>query len=169
MKLITSLLPLGIAIAVVGGATWFLLTRGWALGPWLLALLLFAHGWVHLVFLFPQPEPAAATAGGLAYPFDMDRSWLIGGLGLDGGLVRTAGMILMAVVFVLSVLAALATVGILVPAAWWAPLVVASAIGSMFLLTLFFSPLFLLGYAIDLALLWLVFASVWSPGTSPVT
>ncbi|MEX1296112.1 MAG: hypothetical protein AB1Z67_08070 [Candidatus Limnocylindrales bacterium] len=162
MRLVTSLLPLAIAIAAVAGVTWFLLTRGWALGPWLLALLLFAHGFVHLVFLFPQPEPAAATAGGLAYPFDMDRSWLIGA-GLDGALARTAGTVLMVIVFVLSGLTALATVGLLVPAGWWAPLVVASALSSMLLLTLFFSPLFLLGYAIDLALLWLVVGSVWSP------
>lgn len=163
MRLVTSLLPLAIAIAAVAGVTWFLLTRGWALGPWLLALLLLAHGSVHLVFLFPQPEPATATAGGLAYPFDMDRSWLIGGAGLDGGLVHTVGTVLMAVVFVLASLAALATVGLLVPAGWWAPLVVASALSSVLLLTLFFSPLFLLGYAIDLALLWLVLGSVWRP------
>ena len=38
----------------------------------------------------------------------------------------------------------------------------------MLLLTLFFSPAFLLGYAIDLALMWLVLGSVWSP-TSTVT
>jgi hypothetical protein len=163
MRLITSLLPLAIAITAVAGVTWFLLTRGWALGPWVLALLLFAHGFVHLVFLFPQPDPAAATPGGLAYPFDMDRSWLIGGAGLEAGLVRTVGTVLMAIVFILSVLTALATVGLLVPAGWWAPLVVASALGSMLLLTLFFSPLFLLGYAIDLALLWLVVGSVWRP------
>ena len=163
MKLITSLLPLAIAIAAVAGVAWFLLTRGWALGPWLLALLLLAHGFVHLVFLFPQPEPATATADSLAYPFDMDRSWLIGRAGLEAGLVRTVGSVLMAVVFALSVLAALATVGLLVPAGWWAPLVVASALVSVLLLTLFFSPLFLLGYAIDLALLWLVLGSVWSP------
>jgi hypothetical protein len=163
MRVVTSLLPLAIAIAAVAGVTWFLLTRDWALGPWLLALLLFAHGWVHLVFLFPHPEPATATAGGLAYPFDMDRSWLIGGAGVDAGLVRTAGIALMVIVFALSLLAALATVGLLVPAGWWGPLVVVSALGSMLLLTLFFSPLFLLGYAIDLALLWLVIGAVWSP------
>lgn len=163
MKRLTSLLPLAIAVATVAGVTWFLLTQGWSLGPWLLALLLFAHGFVHLVFLFPQPDPATATAGGLAYPFDMDRAWLIRAVGVDGGLMRMAGTVLMAVVFVLSVLAALATVGLLVPAGWWAPLVVASALGSMLLLTLLFSPLFLLGYAIDLALLWLVVGSVWRP------
>jgi hypothetical protein len=156
MKVVTSLLPLTIAVAVVAAVTGFLLTRQWGLGPWLLAALLFAHGWVHLMFVFPQPQPAAATAGGLAFPFDMGRSWLIGRAGLDPGLVRGAGIVLIGAVFVGSLLAALATVGLLVPAAWWAPLVVTSAIGSMLLLTLFYSPLLLLGYAIDLALVWLV-------------
>jgi hypothetical protein len=166
MRVVTSLLPLAIAIAAVAGVAWFLLTRDWALGPWLLALLLFAHGWVHLMFLFPQPEAASATAGGLAYPFDIDRSWLMGRAGLDAGVVRATGIALMVVVFTLSLLAALATTGLLVPVGWWGPFVVASALGSMLLLTLFFSPLFLLGYAIDLALLWLVIGGVWSPAGS---
>lgn len=165
MRILTSLLPLAFAVAAAAGVTWFLLTRGWALGPWLLALLLFAHGWVHVVFLFPQPDPATATSDGLAYPFDMDRSWLIGGAGLEAGLVRTVGIVVMAVVSIASLLAALATVGLLVPVGWWGPLVVTSALSSMLLLTLFFSPLFLIGYAIDLALLWLVVGSVWSPAS----
>lgn len=129
-------------------------------------MLLFAHGWVHLVFLFPQPEADAATTPALAHPFDMDRSWLISGAGLEVGLIRTAGTLLVGGVFVISVLAAFATVGLLVPAAWWGPLVIASALGSMLLLTLFFSLLFLLGYGIDLALLWLVIGSVWRPAGS---
>jgi hypothetical protein len=40
MRLVTSLLPLAIAIAAVAGVTWFLLTRGWVLGPWLLVRFL---------------------------------------------------------------------------------------------------------------------------------
>jgi hypothetical protein len=162
-RVATSLLPLATANAVVAASTWFLLASGWALGQWLLAALLFAHGWTHLMFVFPRPEPAAATTRSLAYPFDMGGSWLIGRAGLDARLVRDGGRVVMAVVFVCSLLAALATVDLLVPAAWGGPLVVASATGSMLLLTLFFSPLLLLGYAIDLALLWLVLGSVWSP------
>jgi len=161
MKTLMELLPLAIVVVVMGAGTWFLLTREWAIGPWLLAGLLFAHGWVHLMFVFPQPDPAAA--GSTAWPFDMGGSWLIGGAGLDIGLVRTVGMALMVVVFAGFTLAALASVGVVVPAGWWAGLVVVSAAGSLVLLTMFMSPLFLLGYAIDLALLWLVFASVWSP------
>jgi len=163
MRIVSALLPLAIAMAAVSGIAWFLLTRGWAAGPWLLALLLFAHGWVHLVFLFPQPQPAEVSSAGLAYPFDMERSWLITRLGLEAALVRSLGIILMVIVFAASTLAALATVGFLVPASWWAGLVIASAVTSMTMLTLFFAPALLLGYAIDIALLWLVLGSVWSP------
>lgn len=163
MKTMTGLLPLAVGIAVVGGVTWYLLDRNVGLGTWLLAALLFAHGWVHLMFVFPKPEPAAATAGGMAYPFDMGRSWLIRAAGLDVGLVRTIGKAVMVATFAGFILAALSTVGVLVPAGWWAGLVVGSAIGSILLLALFFSPVLVLGFAIDLALLWLVLASVWSP------
>lgn len=163
MTIARSLLPLAITVAVMAAITWLALTSQWALGPWLLAALLFAHAWVHLMFVFPQPEPAAAAVGRLAWPFDMSSSWLIARVKLDAGLVRTVGRLLMVVVFLCSLLAALATVGLLVPAGWWAALVAASAAGSMLLLTLFFSPALLLGYAIDLALLWLVLGSLWSP------
>ena len=78
--------------------------------------------------------------------------------------MRTLGIVLMAVVFAASVPAALATIGLLVPPGWWAGLVIASAVTSMLLLTLFFAPALLLGYAIDMALLWLVLLSLWSPG-----
>lgn len=149
---------------MIGGITWFLLDRGVGFGTWLLAALLFAHGWVHLMFIFPQPEPAGTTAGGIAYPFDMGRSWLIGAAGIDIEWIRTIGLAVMVATFAGFILAALSTVGVPVPAGWWAGLVVGSAIGSILLLALFFSPVLLLGFAIDLALLWLVLASVWSPG-----
>ena len=174
MRAITELAPLAIAIAVIGVVTWYLLDRDIGLGKWLLAALLFAHGWVHLMFVFPQAEAASATAGGLAYPFDMGRSWLITALGLDGALVRTIGLVIMVSVVALSMLAALSTIGVLIPATWWAGLVIGSAtwwaglvigsaISSTLLLALFFSPALLLGFAISLALLWLVLGSVWSP------
>ena len=170
MKTVIGLVPLAIGVAALGVATWFLLTRDWALGPWFLAALLFAHGWAHLLFVFPQPEPAAATAGEMPWPFDMSRSWLTEGLGLDARLVRVIGTALMAMVFAGLGLAALSTVGVLVPGGWWAGLVVASAVGSMILLTMFYSASFLLGYAIDLVLVWVVFASVWSPVVrAPIT
>jgi hypothetical protein len=163
VKGLLDLLPIGIGVAVAGAVTWFLLDRNWALGKWLLAALLLFHGWVHVMFVFPQPADAAATEGGLSWPFDMSRSWLIGGTGLDTGAVRTLGIGLIAIVVVMFVLAALATVGWLVPAEWWIGLVIGAAGSSTLMLVAFFAPALLLGFAINAALVWLVVASVWSP------
>lgn len=163
MKGLLDLLPIGIAIAVAGTVTWFLLDRNWALGKWLLAALILFHGWVHVMFVFPHPEGAAATEGGLAWPFDMGGSWLINGAALDPGLVRMLGVGLIAIVVVASLLAALATVGWLVPAEWWGGLVIGTAACSTIILVAFFSPALLLGFAINAALVCLVLASVWSP------
>ena len=114
------------------------------------------------MFLFPQPEAATATAGGMAWPFDMGRSWLVGA-GMDAGALRSIGTAAIAVTLVAFLLAALATVGVLVPAGWWTGLVIGSALSSTVVLALFFSPALLLGFAINLALLYLVLASIWSP------
>jgi hypothetical protein len=70
------------------------------------------------MFLFPQPQEVGATEGGLNWPFDMSRSWLIEGAELDNGMVRTLGIGLIVIVVVTFLLAALATVGWLVPPEW---------------------------------------------------
>ncbi|NJD28621.1 MAG: hypothetical protein FIA92_10030 [Chloroflexi bacterium] len=168
MKAILELLPIGAAAAVVSGITWFMLDRDIGLGKWALAGLLLAHGWVHMMYVFPTPETATATAGGLAYPFDLGRSWLVTNVGLDAGLVRIVGIALMLVTLAGFVLAALATVGILVPSGWWAGLVLGAAATSTVLLILTFSPALLLGFGINAALWVLVLASVWSPVAGPL-
>ena len=84
----------------------------------------------------------------------MDRARLISRIDLDAGLVRILGIAVMVAVFIASVLAALATVGLIAPTDWWAGLVAVASLTSMVLLTLFFAPALLLGYAIDIALLW---------------
>jgi hypothetical protein len=99
----------------------------------------------------------------MPWPFDLGDSWLVGRFGLNPGIVRAAGMMLAAIAIATSLLAALATVGILVPAGWWPGLVVTLAASSMLLLTLRFSPAFVIGFGIDVALLWLVFLSGWRP------
>lgn len=166
MRAILDLLPIGIGVALVAALAWFLLDRDTGVGRWLLAALLLAHGWVHVMFLFPAPEAAPVTAGGLAYPFDMTRSWLITNAGLDAGLVRSVGIVVIVVTFVTFALAALATVGWLVPVGWWMGLVLSGAAASTLMLVIFFSPALLLGFAINAALWWLVVASVWSPITA---
>lgn len=163
MKAVLDLAPIGIGVALVAAVTWFLLDRDIGAGKWLLAALLFAHGWVHIMFVFPAPESATATAGGLAYPFDMGRSWLIANVGLDAGAVRSVGIVVMAITFAAFLGAALATMGWLLPTDWWSGLVLAAAASSSVLLALFFSPALLLGFVINAALWVLVLASVWSP------
>ena len=157
------LVPLAIAVAVVGGVTWLLLEGNSALGTWLLAALILGHGLAHLAFVVPAPDPARTSGAGMPWPFDLRDSWLVGRLGLDAGIVRSTGIALAAVAIATSLLAALATVGILVPADWWPGLVVALAVSSALLLTLRFAPAFLVGYGIDLALLWLALLAGWSP------
>jgi hypothetical protein len=163
VRTIKAIGPLAVVVLLVGAVTWYLLVQGSAVGVWLLAGLLFAHGWVHLMFVFPRPTPAAAGAGGPEWPFDLGDSWLIERAGMARGAVRATGEALMWVAVVGLVLAALATLEVLVPAAWWPALVAAGATSSLLLLGLCFSPTLLLGVAVDAALLWLVIASVWSP------
>jgi len=168
VKALLDLLPIGIGVALVAALTWFLLDRDIGAGRWLLAALVFAHGWVHVMFVFPAPEATPATAGGLAYPFDMGRSWLISNIGLDAGMVRAIGVVVMVVTFAAFLLAALSTMGWLVPTGWWEGLLLGAAASSTLLLALFFSPALLLGFVINAAIWVLVLASIWSPVVSRV-
>jgi hypothetical protein len=163
MSLERALAPLALVIAVIALVVWLLLVNDVGLGPWLLALLVLAHGWVHLMFVFPKPDSPNAGVGGAEYPFDFERSWLIRHQGLDAGLVRRIGLLAMSVTFGLSLLAALATVGLLVPGAWWGPLMIGAALASTLTLVLFYSPALILGFAINAAMIVLVVSGTWSP------
>ena len=163
MSLERALAPLAIAIAVITLAVWLMLVNDIGLGPWLLALLVLAHGWVHLMFVFPKPGRGGDYAGVSEYPFDFGRSWLIRRGGLAEGLVRQIGLVLMAATFAASLLAALSTVGLLVPTDWWAGLVIAAAAASTLMLLLFYSPALVLGFAINALMVALVVSGTWSP------
>jgi hypothetical protein len=163
VKTVKAIGPLTVVVAFVSGVTWYLLDQDVAIGVWLLAGLLFVHGWVHLMFVFPHPAPIGAGAGGPEWPFDPGDSWLIERARLNPRTARAIAQTLMAVTVVAFLLASMATVAVLIPAAWWSVLVTVGAAGSLLLLGLCFSPTLLLGVAIDVALLWLVIASVWSP------
>jgi hypothetical protein len=160
MPTLVGLWPFAIGIAAIGLVTWFLLRQNVGFGPWLLAALLVAHGWVHVMFIFPRPKP---TGSGPEWPFDLTRSWLARTAGLDVNLVRTVGIALMSIVVAGLVLAALSILGLVVPAAWWAGLLVVGAAASFAMLVLFFSPQLVLGLAIDIALVWLAIGAGWSP------
>ena len=163
MSLERALAPLAVAIAVVALVVWLMLVNDIVLGPWLLALLVFAHGWVHLMFVFPKPASSGDYAGVSEYPFDFGRSWLIRRGGLDAGVTRTLGLVVMVLTFVTSLLAALATVGLIVPVDWWAGLMLAVAVASSVILVLFYSPALVLGFAINALMVVLVLSGSWSP------
>ena len=126
----------------------------------LLAGFLAAHALIHLSYLTPAPPK---TAGGPEWPFELTRSWLVTGLQLDPGIVRTLGTGLVAATAMLLICAALATGGWLIPSNWWSGLVVSGAIASLLTLGVFFHPWLVLGFAIDAVLLWTVLVSGWQP------
>ncbi|HEY6013248.1 MAG TPA: hypothetical protein VIU37_04555 [Candidatus Limnocylindrales bacterium] len=148
-----------VVLAVVGGATWWLMSQDMAAGPWLLAAVLIGHGVVHTMFAISP----AATSGGPEWPFDVARSWAVTGAGLDLNVVRAVGAVLIAVVVGGFALAALSTVGLVVPAGWWPAAVGGSAVVSIVVLVLFFNPQLVLGIGIDAVLLWAVATKAWVP------
>ena len=163
--MLLSLLPLAVALVAVGLAISWMLSRGMTLGVWILAGFLVAHGLVHLMFVSPAPASASAP-GATEWPFDMAKSWLVTGPGLDVNLVRAVGLALIAAIVVTFALAGMATAGIVVPSGSWRTLVAISAVASIELLALFFNPQLVLGLGIDAVLLAVVLASAWTPATA---
>jgi hypothetical protein len=153
MKSISAVLPWLLVVVIATGAIWWMLDREIAAGKWLLGVLLFAHGAVHLLFAMPEPD------AGAEWPFDMGQSWAVTRSGLDPGVVRGIGWALIAVTVVTLVLAALSTVGIVVPQDWWPPTVVAGAVASTATLLLFFNPQLVVGIGINVLLVWVAVAT----------
>jgi hypothetical protein len=128
----------------------------------LIAAFLAGHALIHASYLSPAP---AQTAGGPEWPFAMGRSWLVTGLHLEPRLVTWMGTLLVVTTVAVLLLAALATLGIGVPAAWWPFLVTAGAGLSIATLGVFFHPWLILGLVIDAVLLWSVLVADWMPAT----
>lgn len=163
MRTLHELLFPAIGVTVTAVLIYLLLSHGHALGPWMLALFLLGHGWVHMMFAFPTSDPAQGATRERANPFVLTDSWLISRAGLDQRTVRLAGLVLITATFLAFLLAALATLGWVVPTGWWPALVVAAAVLSTLVLVLFYSPLLLLGFALNATLIWLALSSWWSP------
>lgn len=129
-----------------------------------LGAFLVGHALIHTSYLAPAPPQ---TADGPEWPFEMARSWLVTGAGLDPALVRALGTATVLATIALLVAAGLSTVGWLIPAEWWSALVVAGAITSALALVMFFHPWIVLGLVIDAALLWMALGIGWTPTTAP--
>jgi hypothetical protein len=129
----------------------------------LIAAFLVGHALVHASYLAPAPP---RTADGPEWPFEMARSWLATGAGLDPSLVHTLGTAMVLATVVLLVGAGLSTVGWLVPSEWWSAFVVGGAVVSALTLAMFFHPWIVLGLAIDAVLLWATLVIGWAPATA---
>jgi hypothetical protein len=125
-----------------------------------LGLFLIGHALIHAGYLSPAPPK---TADGPEWPFVMAKSWLVTGLGIGPEVVRVLGTALVILTLVTLIGAGLASIGLVVPNAWWPQLAVSGAVASLAVLLLFFHPWLLLGVAIDLGLLYLVLLANWSP------
>ena len=129
----------------------------------LLGAFLMGHALIHASYLAPVPP---RTADGPEWPFEMARSWLVTGAGLDPTVVRTLGTALVLTTIALLVAAGLSTVGWLIPPEWWSSLVVGGAIASALTLAMFFHPWIVLGLVIDAVLLWTTLVAGWSPAAA---
>lgn len=127
----------------------------------LIAAFLLAHGAIHASFVAPRPP---ATAGGPAWPFELQRSWILTPLGVGPDAARTLGLALVAVTVGGFALAAIAGTG-LIPVSLFGPTIVVGAVASATLLLTFFHPWLVLGLVIDAGLLWAALVAGWVPAS----
>ncbi len=128
----------------------------------ILAAFLVVHGLIHAGFLSPRPP---ATAGGPAWPFALDRSWLMTPIGVPPEHARLMGVALVVVTLAAYTIAGAALVG-LIPSGLWPATIGLGSVASIALLGLYFHPWLVLGIVIDVALLVVVVFGNWSP-TAP--
>jgi hypothetical protein len=107
--------------------------------------------------------PAQAGKGWFLWPFAADSKSLfsfVGGLPQQLGSVLTP--ILAAIAGLGFLAAALGLFGVVVPAIWWSPLVLVSAVASILLYVMYFGLNALIPIAIDTVLLWGLLAQHWT-------
>lgn len=119
---------------------------------WALGLFLIFHGIIHGSYLLRQP---VGKPGAPAWPFRVDRSWLLSGMGVGSTAVSALGRLL----------AELTAVGFLVAGGgllfgqdWWRAAALIGAGCSLLLLGFYYHPWLLLGMALSGALM---FALIW--------
>lgn len=148
MNRLTSLLPIVPFLAL---ALWFSTRSRVFFGVFLIG-----HALVHVMYFVPTPP---ADQRGLEWPFRLDRSWALDGLGLSTQTIRVIG----AALAILAVVGFVVTgIGLLLDVGWWTGSAVVSAIASLLLFVAYLQPLIALGLAIDVFVLSLVLLR-WPP------
>lgn len=166
LRAMAELAPVAVALAIYALIVWYVMPRDGVMGRLLIAVILVGHGFVHVLFGLPRAQHATAEASEASWPFDLSRSWLVSA-GHREMLVRVVALVLVALVVPGFTLAGLSTLGLVVPADCCQPLILVSAIASVGLLVIGFSPALALGLAIDAVFIWLVAVMAWSPHSSP--
>jgi hypothetical protein len=116
------------------------------------------------MYVMPHPAAQPASAGATEWAFPpLDRSWLLSPIGTPAAASLLLGRLLVAATVLLYTLAALATIPLLVPAGLWAALVISGTVGSAALMLVFFHRNLVIGLAIDVVLMWVAVAVIWSP------
>jgi hypothetical protein len=112
-----------------------------------LGLLLIAHGLVHLLWFAPSDDQA--------WPFRLDRSWL-----LPEATRRPVAVVLVGLIVMGFALLALAVWGVPGLASIWPVLAIMASVASLAALLLFWDRQLLLGMVIDVAL---IVVAWWHP------
>lgn len=98
------------------------------------------------------------------WPINMGRSWLLSWLGLEKNLIvyRVGGLLWLAGGIAL-VAAGLGILGFIVPPEYWRSLAVGGAAISLFMLTVYFHPITIIGTASSLTVLVALLWAQWPP------
>jgi hypothetical protein len=112
-----------------------------------LGVLLVAHGLVHLLWLAPSDEPA--------WPFRLDRSWLV-----SEAIRKPVAVVLIALIVAGFALLGLAVWRVPGLTSIWPILAIGAAVASLAALVLFWDRQLLWGVAIDVAL---IVVALWHP------
>ena len=166
VRAMAELAPVAVALAIYALIVWYVMPRDGVMGRLLIAVILVGHGFVHVLFGLPRAQQATAEASDVMWPFDLSRSWLVSA-GHHEMLVRVVALVLIALVVPGFTLAGLSTLGLVVPADCCQPLILVSAIASVGLLVIEFSPALALGFTIDAVFIWLIVVMAWTPHSSP--
>lgn len=94
-------------------------------------------------------------------------SWLLNGLGLPAEAVKSIGQLMWVIPMAGFILTGAALVGWFVPFAWWRPLAIGSATGSLLLWLLFFHPMQWASALLNVAFLAVLLGTDWASRLSP--
>lgn len=118
----------------------------------LAGLFLIAHGLVHLVYFAPAEDDPN-------FPMTAGKSWLVTRAGVSLDVISPVVAVLAVASAVGFVLLALSHFGFLVPHAWFAPIGVVSTALSLLLIAVTFNIQFVVGIAINAAVIYWALAS----------